>query len=123
MRVEFEKGLLGLEHLKNYVIEDIEGNEDFKILKSLDDNDISLVITSPFFIMKDYEIELSQEVIRNLCINNQEEVMVFSTVTLNSDMKKTTVNLRAPIVINKNNATGEQVVLNKECYKIKHPLI
>lgn len=123
MRVEFEKGLLGLEHLKNYVIEDIEGNEDFKILKSLDDNDISLVITSPFFIMKDYEIELSQEVIRNLCINNQEEVLVFSTVTLNSDMKKTTVNLRAPIVINKNNATGEQVVLNKECYKIKHPLI
>ena len=38
-------------------------------------------------------------------------------------MKKTTSNLRAPLVINVKNCTGEQIILNKECYKIKHPII
>lgn len=123
MRVKFEKGLLGLEDLKNYEIEEVEGNEDFKILRSLDDGDISLVITSPFYVKKDYEIELSKDVIGNLDIRNEKEVLLYTTVTLNTDMSKTTSNLRAPLVINTTNCTGEQIILNKESYKIKHPLI
>ena len=123
MKVRFEKGLLGLEEFKNYEIEEIEDNEDFKVLKSLDDSDISLVIISPFKIRSDYEIKLSEDVIDNLKIDNEKEVLLYTTVTLNSDMKKTTSNLRAPLVINVKNCTGEQIILNKECYKIKHPIL
>ena len=49
--------------------------------------------------------------------------MVFNTVTLNSDPKKITTNLKAPIIINISNNLGEQIILDKEKYKIKHPLI
>lgn len=123
MDVTFEKGLIGLEEYKNYTIEEIEENECFKILKSKDDKDFSLIITSPFYVDDKYEIDLSDEVIERLKIESQKDVLVYTTVTLNSTMEKSTTNFRAPIIINNNNKLGEQVILNKDEYMIKQPLI
>lgn len=123
MEITFEKGLLGLEHLKKYKIEDIEDNEDFKLISSIEDPDISLVIISPFKVKEDYEIDLSDETVKNLQIDSSEDVLLYTTVTVNSDVKKITTNLRAPLVINKKNNLAEQVVLSKEAYEIKYPLV
>ena len=123
MEITFEKGLLGLESLKKYRIEDIEDNEDFKLISSIEDPDISLVIISPFKVKEDYEIDLSDETVKNLQIDSSEDVLLYTTVTVNSDVKKITTNLRAPLVINKKNNLAEQVVLSKEAYEIKYPLV
>lgn len=123
MEITFEKGLLGLEHLKKYKIEEIEDNEDFKLISSIEDPDISLVIISPFKVKEDYEIDLSDETVKNLQIDSSEDVLLYTTVTVNSDVKKITTNLRAPLVINKKNNLAEQVVLSKEAYEIKYPLV
>lgn len=120
MKIVFEKGLLGLEEYKNYEIEDIEDNNLFKILRSLDDEEISLVIISPFDVDEEYEVEISKEVIESLSISEEKNVELFTTVTLNSNISKTTTNLRAPIVINKETNHGEQIILSNEKYKIKH---
>jgi flagellar assembly factor FliW len=122
MKIFFEKGLLGLEEYKNYEIEEIEGNDTFKVLRSLEDKDLSLVIVSPFDVKEDYEIYLPDETVKNLKITDDKDVELYTTVTLNSDMKKTTTNLRAPLVINIKNALGEQIILKNENYKIKHAI-
>lgn len=122
MKIFFEKGLLGLEEYKNYEIEEIEGNDTFKVLRSLEDKDLSLVIVSPFDVKEDYEIDLSDETVKNLNITDDKDVELYTTVTLNSDIKKTTTNLRAPLVINIKNALGEQIILKNENYKIKHTI-
>ena len=123
MEIIFEKGLLGLENLKKYKIEDIEDNEDFKLISSIEDPDVSLVIISPFKVKEDYEIDLSDETVKNLQIESSDDVILYTTVTVNSDVKKITTNLRAPLVINKKNNRAEQVVLSKEAYEIKYPLV
>lgn len=123
MEITFEKGLLGLESLKKYRIEDIEDNEDFKVITSVEDPDISLVIISPFKVKEDYEIDISDETVENLHIEDSKDVLLYTTVTVNSDVKKITTNLRAPLVINKKNNLAEQVVLSKDAYEIKYPLI
>lgn len=123
MEITFEKGLLGLENLKKYRIEDIEDNEDFKVITSVEDPDISLVIISPFKVKEDYEIDISDETVDNLHIEDSKDVLLYTTVTVNSDVKKITTNLRAPLVINKKNNLAEQVVLSKDAYEIKYPLI
>ena len=122
MKIFFEKGLLGLEEYKNYEIEEIEGNDTFKVLRSLEDKDLSLVIVSPFDVKEDYEIDLPDETVKNLKITDDKDVELYTTVTLNSDMKKSTTNLRAPLVINIKNALGEQIILKNENYKIKHTI-
>ncbi|QLY78772.1 flagellar assembly protein FliW [Clostridium intestinale] len=121
--ITFKKGIMGLENLKKFIIADIKENPVFKILQSIEDQDVGLVIISPFEVKNNYEIELKDNVTESLSISSQKEVMLYNTVTVNSDVHKITVNLKAPIVINMDKKLGEQIIIDKEEYKIKHPLI
>ena len=121
--IKFKNGILGLEHLNTYVLLKIDEYEPFQLLQSIEDEEIGFVLSCPFDFCKDYEFDLNKELLKRLEIENEEDVMVFNTVTLNSDPKKITTNLKAPIIINISNNLGEQIILDKEKYKIKHPLI
>ena len=80
-------------------------------------------MVEPFTIDKNYEINLSDEVINSLNIKSFNDVALYSLVTLNSDPKKATANLRAPIVLNVRNKKAQQFIMDKADYKIKHPLV
>ena len=121
--ITFNKGLLGLDELKKFILLDLQEYEPFKLLQSFEDDEISLVVTSPYGFFKDYEIKLNEEIIKNLKIKSSEEVMIVNTVTLNSDPKKITTNLQGPIIINISNNLGEQLIVDNSKYKVKEPLI
>jgi flagellar assembly factor FliW len=119
----FKKGLPGFEQLKKYILFPVENNEFFSILQSIEDESIGLVVTSPFEIVKNYEFKLDDNLIEKLAIKEPEDVLVMSTVTLSSMPENITINLKAPIIINIKEKLGEQIILEKEQYKVKHPLI
>lgn len=119
----FNKGLLGFNELKTYFLVELEGFEPFKLLHSLENQDVGMIMISPYDFFKDYEIELSEETIQNLKIKSPEEVMIITTVTLNSNPKKITTNLQGPIIINSSNNLGEQIIVDNSKYKIKESLI
>ncbi|MGL4654604.1 MAG: flagellar assembly protein FliW [Sarcina sp.] len=121
--INFDKGLLGFEDLKNFIVREIEENKSFKLLHSLEDDKIAFVVINPFDFKSNYEIDIDEEVIEKLKIKNESDVMILNTVTLNNDPSKITTNLRAPIVINVLNKIAEQVILKTEEYKIKHSLM
>lgn len=121
--ITFKKGLLGLSDLKEFILLDLEDYEPFKLLQSLQDNEIAMIVTSPYEFFKDYEFVLSEETIKNLKIESPDKVNVITTVTLNSDVKKITTNLQGPIVINTSDNIGEQIILDNPKYKVKSPLI
>jgi len=121
--ITFNNGLPGFESLKTFVLEDIKGSEPFKTLKSTEDENIGFVTIVPFDFKVDYEVKLTEAVINSLKIEAPEDVMILNTVTLNSDVKRITTNLKAPIIINSKNNLGYQMILDRENYSIKHPLI
>lgn len=121
--ITFKKGIPGFDNLNKFVIVELEGYEPFKLFSSIEDEDVAMIVTSPYDFFEDYEITLKDEVVSNLGINNQSEVMIISTVTLNSDVKKITTNLQGPIVINTSNNLGEQIILDNSKYKVKTPLM
>lgn len=121
--ITFNKGIPGLNELKKFILLDLEEYEPFKLLQSLEDDEISLIVTSPYEFFSEYEIKLSEETTKNLNIESPEQVMILTTVTLNSDVKKITTNLQGPIVINTSNNFGEQIILDNSEYKVKSPLI
>lgn len=122
-KITFKKGILGFESLKEYILVDLKECEPFKLLQSLEDEDVGLIVVSPFEFFKDYEIKLSDEEINKLDVKKQNDILLLTTVTLNSDPKKITTNLKAPIIINISNNLGEQIILDNLDYKIKHLLI
>ena len=121
--ITFKKGIPGFSELKKFVIVEMEDYEPFKLLHSLENSEVALIVTSPYEFYEDYEIKLKDETINNLNIKEPCEVMVKSTVTLNSDVKKITMNLQGPIVINTSNNLGEQIIVDNSKYKVKTPLM
>jgi flagellar assembly factor FliW len=121
--IRFEKGVPGFESLKQFILFPIEENNIFSVLHSIEDENVGLVVVSPFEVKKDYEINLNDSVIERLSIKEATEVILFNVITVNSSVEDITVNLKAPIVINIKAGLGEQIILDREEYKIKNPLI
>ncbi|ATD54618.1 flagellar assembly protein FliW [Clostridium chauvoei] len=119
--ISFEKGLPGFGDLKQYVIKELS-ETPFNILQSIENEELAFVIMSPFLIENNYEVKLNEEIIKKLKIESPSDVMLYSIVTLNSDVKKITANLKAPLIINIKNKKGEQFIVDVDKYKIKHQL-
>lgn len=120
--INFEKSIPGFNDVKRFILKEIEGSS-FKLLQSIDDVTVGFVVISPFQVEENYEINLSEEVIKTLEIKEATDVLLYSLVTLNSKVEKITVNLKAPVVINVNSKKAEQFIIDKAKYKIKHPLM
>ena len=121
--ITFNKGIPGFNELKKFILLDLQEYEPFKLLQSLENNEISLIVASPYEFFNEYEIKLGEETIKNLKIDSPEQATILTTVTLNSDVKKITTNLQGPIVINTSNNFGEQIILDNSKYKVKSPLV
>lgn len=120
--ITFNRGIPGFEDLTKFILEEIEGNEVFCLLKSIEDEKFALVVISPFIVDAGYSVDLNDNIVDLLRISNENQVLILNTVTLNSDMKKITSNLAAPIIINIDEKIGEQIILNNEKYQIKTPI-
>lgn len=120
--ITFKKGLLGFQNLKKFIVFPLKDNKVFNVVHSIEDTGIGFVVSSPFNINKNYEFRLSQNTLEELNIEDSNEVLVLNILTINSDIKKTTVNLRAPLIINIKSKLGQQIILNNEEYSIKAPI-
>ncbi|MCC0637104.1 MULTISPECIES: flagellar assembly protein FliW [unclassified Clostridioides] len=123
MKVTLKKGILGFENLREYELLDIENNDTLKEFNSTEEDCIGFIIVSPFEIIKEYEIVLNKDIIENLEIESPNDIMIFNIITLGQTLEESTVNMKAPIVINIKNNYGMQIILQEEKYSIRHPLL
>ena len=123
MQIFFEKGIPGLEKYREFEIHQVESNEKFKQIISIEDSNIGFIAISPFEIKKDYELNLSDDVIKELQIDSPKDVLVLSLITLGKTLEKSTVNLKAPVIINIKNNKGKQLILQDDKYNIKEPFV
>lgn len=122
MDIIFKKGIPGFDSLREFIITDLEDNKKFKVLQSKE-SEISFVMTDPFEVYDNYEINLNDEIIKELEIKNPEDVLILSIITLGKTLETSTMNLKAPLVINIKNNLGKQYIMQNSKYETKHPLI
>ncbi|MEW9080647.1 flagellar assembly protein FliW [Terrisporobacter glycolicus] len=123
MQIFFEKGIPGLEKYSKFEVSQVESNEKFKLIISIEDSNIGFIAISPFEIKKDYELNLSDDIIKELQIDSPKDVLVLNLITLGKTLEKSTVNLKAPVIINIKNNKGKQLILQDDKYNIKEPLV
>jgi flagellar assembly factor FliW len=91
-------------------------------MASLNDESIRFILIPPIFADSSYEIEIEDEDIKSLGIEEPEDVMVFSIVSVGRDKKALTANLKSPIILSVRTMKGKQIILEKSDYDIRHPL-
>lgn len=119
----FEKGIPGFERLHKFTIVELEQTKPFCWLVSLEDPNIALPIVNPWLVRVDYSFELSEADRADLKIESSEEIEVWVVVTIPPNAPtEATVNLFAPIVINKRNNLGKQILLEGSEYGLRHKI-
>jgi flagellar assembly factor FliW len=109
----FPQGLIGFEENRKFLIVHDEDSEPFRWLVSLDDEDLSF----PLVELSNDQTELFRKYF------SQENVTLFAVVSIKPEIEDSTVNLKSPLVIESNNRTGHQVVLEDEKLNVRTPLV
>ena len=119
--IRFDEGILGFEPYKNYILlDDSNGESPFRCLQSMEESDLAFILIDPFAIDPEYEITLGEDLIENLMIESSDDVLVLAVVVVPEDINKTSVNLRAPVVLNVKLRKGSQYIVDGDKYKIRH---
>ena len=116
----FPEGIIGFEDCKRYDIVEEESNQPFFWLQSLDNKELGFIILNPKEFKKDYRVELSGSDKRVLKVQDGDECSVFSIVLVPDDSERMSANLLAPVIINKKDKIGRQVVLQDSGYSVRH---
>jgi flagellar assembly factor FliW len=105
--IKFSAGLFGFEHLKDYLLIKKE-DKLFYWLNSTEEPDIAFPIIGLRLIDDGYPQE--------------DENEAFGIITMNPEILKITVNLKAPVYINQTSKIGFQKILDTDKYPVKYNL-
>lgn len=121
--VHFADGIPAFEDEHEFVIVPYDEESPYVFLQSLTTPDLAFLMTVPFIFFPEYEFEIDDENQNKLELTKQEDMVVYTLLTINGGkVKDMTANLMAPVVLNTANMQARQVVLDRSSYTTKHRL-
>ncbi len=119
--IYFPSGLPGFENVRKYTLLG-RGETDalFFWLQGIDDPNLAFVVTDPFSINPEYFVDVDDSETEELQIREAEDVLTLAIVTVPENVKNTTVNLKAPVLINLQNNRGKQIIMKNETFPVKY---
>ena len=121
--LQLREGMLGFAQYKRYILVENEEILPFKWLQSLDDQHVSFRVFDPHLVLGSYVCALTLEDLHSLDIQQDDNVVKLVVAVIPEDPLQTTVNLKAPIIINHKRMTGKQIVLSNSDYHTHQPLV
>ena|SRR6185295_8127750 len=109
--IEFPEGILGFSNLRQFVLVEYENGDPFKWLQCLSDPALALPVIDPVRIFPDYANSLAADDLANVQAENAADVVTFVVAIIPKDPLESTVNLKAPVIINFKKMIGRQIIL------------
>ena len=126
--ITFPEGIPGFEHTRQYVIVPHRTGSGqtspFRWLQSVDEPGLALPVINPWSIRPDYAPTVAGLIIKELGITDvraQAQFLAVVTIPTNNP-GGITVNLLAPILINRTTHVAKQVIVQNETYSIRTPI-
>lgn len=112
----FENGIIGFPDCRRFTLifdETEEGkHKNISWLQSLDEPAFALPVMNPLLVKEDYNPQVEHELLKTLGNLTTENTYVLVTVTVPGDIKKLSVNLKAPIIVNTDDLKAEQLIID-----------
>lgn len=122
--IRFENGIIGFPQLTEFALmhdAEKEGG-DIRWLQSLQEPAFAMPVMDPLILVPDYNPEVEDELLRPLGTLEPDQMLVLVTLTVPSDIKKMSINLRAPIVVHTDSRKACQIIVDDEKYLVKYPI-
>lgn len=120
--ITLENGMIGLPDFRKFalIFDEEKGMEESSIMwfQSMDDPETAFPVMQPNTVKPDYNPTVSNEMLSPLGELKEENMYVLVTLTAALDVKETSVNLKAPIVINTETKKGCQIIVEDD-YPVK----
>lgn len=122
--IVFPKGIPGFEEENSFELIEDE-NSPLAQLNSVNDDEIGFVLLPPQLFFQDYlvSVDLSAEEVEIIELDASDTIDVWAIMTLSlSNMNNSTVNLRAPLLVNPRTNKGLQLILSEDKYSSRQRL-
>lgn len=110
----------GLAPHTDFALAPVDGAEGLFAMKAVDDADLRLFLVDPQSVVGGYAPVLTDEQTDELALTSPEDAMLL--VVARPGDAGVTVNLMAPVVINRATGIASQVILEDQDYPLRAPL-
>lgn len=119
--IHFPEGLIGLDHLRNFIVMPNKKEGPLFWIQSVDDPDFAFVVTDPTNFFLDYRVQIDENERKKLQMNSGDDFFVLSIVSISPE-KEITLNLAGPIIYSPKSNKAFQGILEEGKYDTKTPL-
>ena len=110
--INIPNGIIGFEDTKRYTLISPLGEDKFPMwLQSVEAAEPCFVVYDPMQLCSEYRFEITDEEQALLGIDENSPYRVLVVAIVPDDYRKTTINLRCPIIINTETSVAAQVIL------------
>lgn len=109
--LQFPEGLFGFPDVREFAVLTEKGDSPFLWLQCINDPELAFVIINPALFISDYKPQLAPGDLELLETKRIEDCEMYVIVTIpEKHPEKMTANLQGPILLNKSNQIGRQVI-------------
>lgn len=120
--ITFDTGLPGFEAETQFVLLDFPGNELLQIMQSTQTPNLAFIVTNPHYFFEDYAISLNEHIQKKLDIKSKEDVVILTILTIRDPFPASTINLKAPLVINILTRRAKQYIVDDNSYAMQEKI-
>jgi len=123
--ITFPNGIIGFPDMTKFTLiydEEQGTGAGIQWLQSLDEPVFAMPVMDPLTIKADYNPEIEDELLKHIGNVENDNLIVFVTITVPADITKMSVNLQGPIIINVDERKACQVIVDGELYPVKYPI-
>lgn len=124
--IRMPEGIIGFPDLKNFSLiydEDSSKEERSSLmyLQSMDEPLFAMPVVMPDNIFPEYNPTINDDILPDIGELTEDNLYVLVTITVPSDIRQMTVNLKAPFIINTDTMKGCQLMVEDDV-RVKEPV-
>lgn len=123
--IHFQGGIVGFPELTDFaIIHDAEKDSENPIrwMQSMQEPNFAMPVMDPLAVCPDYNPTVEDEMLKPIGELNPDSILVLVTLTVPQDVKKMSVNLQAPFIINADERKAIQLIVDPDKYEVRFPI-